>query len=716
MAKNKKQKNKKHILFRYALITGGFVLLAIAVSAKLFETTIVRASEWNERAKEQLTKTSVIDPERGSILADNGAILACNVTVYDIKADLAHPRFLKNPPEPEEVEALADSLDKYYPKREFPAGTPADTLKKYSWKPYLKEQFARTRPNRALTLVKGGEQRDYERIRLFPVFQKFSKWRDSQNPLYFQTRPYRIKPFGKMARLSIGAVNQQPSKDNPLKSEFHGWCGLESDLDRYLYGSPGIAKRVTTTNGLGQWVEKAAINGYDIQTTINIDLQDMLEAELLKVCNESGAEWGTALLMEVATGEIKAITNVEMVNGDFGQALNRAVLPFEPGSVMKPISLMIAFEDGLVKSVNDRVDCSPFQKTSDPHAPSVKTMKQVVEMSSNTGISRVIFRGYKDHPEKFYDRLESIGFFEPMNTGIKEEKRPMIRRLVDKDSKGNNITMTARHLDLARQSFGYATMIPPLYTLSVYNAIANKGKYVRPRLVKKFIGHGVPDSIVPVSYIRERICSEETAEKVKQCIKEVVWGDHGTARAVRDDRVMIAGKTGTAFPVEKGGYNKAKRRYAFCGFFPYDNPKYSCMVLIQAGGGTSANRTSGQVLKNMAVQMYAHGLLDDAPQQIISPSVTTPLPVMMAGRKENTGKVKKSLNISKASIYEDLTSKSAQGTVPDVKGHDPLSAIEVLEKSGLNVVLKGQGRVRKQSLNPGSKIRRGSTITLFLGA
>lgn len=198
----------------------------------------------------------------------------------------------------------------------------------------------------------------------------------------------RIYPYGRMAYRSIGRVNE-----NHETGEFHGYSGLEKDLDSLLYGHPGVAKKVALTSGIGNWVDKPAVRGFDIHTTIDIDLQDMLEEELLEVCAGSNAEWGTAILMEVATGEIKAISNIELLeNGTYGEALNRAVLPFEPGSVMKPISLMIAFEDGLVRSVNDMIDCSPFQRTSDPHAPSVKSMKQVIEMSSNTGIARVIFR------------------------------------------------------------------------------------------------------------------------------------------------------------------------------------------------------------------------------------------------------------------------------------------------------------------------------------
>ncbi|MDE5870260.1 MAG: penicillin-binding protein 2, partial [Muribaculaceae bacterium] len=606
-----KQNNKKHILFRYGLICIGFIFFSILVVFKMFKTTVIDAGAWNERAKSELSKVDTIAPERGNILASNGNILACNLKVYDIKIDLRHNK-IKNATKKgvpwAKVDSLADSLDFYFPRIKNLTQHP-DTFKKYSWHTRLKKEFEKTHEKRprALRLVQKGTLEDFEKIKTFPLAKDF-KGGGFRNPIYKEERKIRMYPYGKMAYRSIGRVNE-----NQATQEIHGYSGLEKDLDTLLYGEPGLSKKVALNSGFTNWVSTPPRRGYDIRTTIDIDLQDMLEEELFNICSESNAEWGTAILMEVKTGEIKAISNIELLeDGTYGEALNRAVLPFEPGSVMKPISLMIAFEDGLVKNVTDVVSCAPFQKTSDPHGSGMKTMKQVIEQSSNPGIARVIFRGYETHPEKFYDRMAGMGFFEPIRSGIAGECTPRIRKLLPKDSKGNNITLTARHLDLARQAYGYNTELPPLFTLSVYNAIANDGKYVRPHLVKGLIDEDGRDSIIPIQYIRDRICSEETARKVRECIKEVVWGEHGTAKLVRDDRVMVAGKTGTAFPVENGVYNKAKRRYAFAGFFPYEEPKYSCICLVLGNGGNSANRTSGQVVKNMAVKMYSRGLLDNA--------------------------------------------------------------------------------------------------------
>lgn len=698
---------RQTVNLRYAIVTLTFVAFGIALAVKLFHTTVVEASAWNQRAQQELSKTMAIAPERGNLLASNGNILACNLKVFDIKIDLRHSKVAKQNPIPwDKIDSLADSLDFYYP-RVADLKHP-DSIAKYSWHTRLKQELGKDpeKRSRALVFARKKSLEDFEKIRNFPYLRDF-KGSGYLIPLYKEEKNIRIYPYGKMAYRSIGRVNE-----NASTGEFHGYSGLEKDLDTLLYGTPGVAKKVALTSGIGNWVDQAPVRGYDILTTIDIDMQDMLEEQLLNICRESNAEWGTAILMEVATGEIKAISNIEKLeNGTYGEALNRAVLPFEPGSVMKPISLMIAFEDGLVKSVNDQIDCSPFQRTKDPHAPGVKNMKQVIEMSSNTGIARVIFRGYAKDPAKFHDRLSSIGFFEPMHTGIAGECIPRIRKLFPQDSKGNNITLTARHLDLARQAYGYNTEIPPLYTLSIYNAIANGGRYVRPHLVRSLISENGIDSVLPISYIRDRICSEETARKVRECIHEVVWGPHGTARAVQNDLVEVAGKTGTAYPVEKGQYNTAKRRYAFAGFFPYSNPKYSCMALVLAPGGTSANKTSGQVVKNMALKMFSHGMLNN--KSTYTDKKNGSVPTYMASEKFQPTEINSQLGISTHKIVKS-PQKYPSDVVPDVLGLDAPSAVKILEQRGINVSLKGKGRVVAQSLPSGSEIKPGSTIMLSL--
>ena len=707
MAQPKKKNNKGHILLRYGILVILFVGIGIGVAVKLFNTTVIEAAAWNERAYQELSKVTKIYPERGNLLASDGSILACNLRVYDVLLDLRHSKIQRFSVLPQkEIDSLADTLDVLFPRSKRLHAHP-DSFAKYSWRTKLKREFEKApdKRSRSLRIVQKGTLEQYEQIRQLPFLKRWAK--TVNTPLYKTARTRRIYPYGKMAFRSIGRVNE-----NRETKEIHGYSGLEMFLDTLLYGQTGEAKKVPLTNGFTNWVDKPAKRGYDIRTTIDIDLQDLLEEELLKVCMESSAEWGTAVLMEVATGEIKAISNIELLDdGTYGEALNRAGLPFEPGSVMKPISLMIAFEDGLVHSVNDRVDCSPFMRTSDPHGSGMKTMKQVIEQSSNTGIARVIFRKYAHDPASWHDRLAGLGFFEPLRSGIGGERLPNIRKLVDKDSRGNNITMTARHLDLARQAYGYNTELPPLFTLSVYNAIANDGKYVRPHLVKSLIGEDGRDSVMPIEYIRDKICTPETAAKVRECIREVVWGEHGTARLVRDDRVEIAGKTGTAYPVEKGSYNTAKRRYAFAGFFPYSAPKYSCISLVLARGGTSANRTSGQVVKNMALKMYSRGMLGNSSDYAEERHTDTP--VLSGSTHKESASLARAAGVSSVKRLQ-ARDDAPEAVMPNLTGFDAPSAVRLLEKRGINARISGAGYVYSQSIPPGTQLKRGSTVKLSL--
>ncbi len=711
MAKSKKG-NKQRVFKRYGFISACFFLIAIGIIYNMVRTTVIDAAAWTKRADMELSQIDTIAPERGCILASNGNILACNVKVCDLKIDLRHNKIkgMNKGKLRAKLDSLADTLDILYPRFD-PKTADEATRKAKSWKVRLHSELDKDPKDRTRSLVvaKNRPLEEYDSLRKI-VFIRDFKGSGFRCPLYKEEHSRRIYPYGKMAYRSIGRVHEISSGDIRKKGEIHGYSGLEKDLDSLLYGKPGFAKKAPMLKGYGSWVTTPPTPGFDLLTTIDIDLQDIVEESLQDICAEHNCEWGTAILMEVHTGEIKALSSIERLDdGTYGEALNRAVLPYEPGSVIKPISMMIALEDGLVNNVNETVDCSPFQRTKDPHAPSVKNLKQVIEMSSNTGIARIIFRGYANDPAKYYDRLASIGFFDKINSGIAGEQIPQVRKLLDHDSKGNNITMTSRHLDLARQAYGYNTMVPPIYTLAYYNAIANHGKLVRPHLVRALRSEN-GDSVIPISYIREQVCSPETAEKVKQCIHEVVWGENGTARLVRDDRVKIAGKTGTVFPVEKGQYNPSKRRLAFAGFFPYDEPQYSCMVLVQGPAGLSANRSSGQVLKQIALKMHARGMLSAT--QHLEKTAAIGSPTVAAANGNQPQEVASTLRHS----VKKLPSKAAAsaGKVPDVTGLDIRSAISVLEKQGLNVATLGSGRVVGQSIAPGELAKRGSKIVLTL--
>ena len=701
-----KNNNKRHILMRYGIVVGIMLLFSVLIVWDLFKTTAVQAAEWNKKADEVLMDTVPIEPERGKLLADNGTVLAANLQYYVVRIDWFTDG-IKEDTLMKDIGPLCDSLARF-----------DNTMSAAEWRQKIlgdrKEILAtakktlpngkKGRKNRAYKLFPYMlTHMEYERVRQFPFLCRAK----NKNGFYYEKHSRRMKPYGDMAARSIGTVGQ-----DSLSSSIHGRSGLEMALDSLLYGKPGVARNIQLTNGIVSAESVPAIKGYDITTTINVQLQDIVENELNNMCIESGADWGCCVLMEVATGEIKAISNLERNpnTGEYVEGVNHAVLGYEPGSVVKTISMMVALEDGIVTDIN-----APIPTGSDwmyagrnisdrPHGAATRSAREIIETSSNIGMAKLIVKDYGQNPGGFRKRLEGMGFFEPFHSGIGGETTPNYPVLGNKNWD---------KLSLTRQAYGYATTIPPLYTLAIYNAIANDGKFVRPHLFKKLSREGEPDSIIPVTYVRKQVCSPENAAKLRVMLRDVVWGSHGTARHwVQDDNVEIAGKTGTAF-TNAGGQYGAKKRLAFCGFFPFEKPKYSCIVLM-LGADRGAGACSGMVLKNIALKMFARGLLGKAPSYAtIGKDADKNYPTLYASMGNNkAAQIERGLGVRAPHRYERPAAVK-QG-VPNVIGLDIREAIRLLENAGLTVNFTGTGMVAGQSLAAGSSITRGQRITLRL--
>lgn len=692
-----KQNNKKNIIFRFEMAIASMLVFAILIVLELIRTTIVMSDKWNEKADNLTTTEGTIVPQRGDIYSDNGSILAADITFFnaciDFKAEGLKVDSLKKM-----LPELCDSLAHFRPGKT-----------KNEWKNEIEKQLL-TRRSRAFTLFTKLTDNDVKRMRTFPFLNMAKR----HTGFYTTSSRLRTKPFGSMAARSIGSVGENN------KGEIHGRSGLEMALDSYLYGAPGVSEKVQVTTGMAKIVKKPAVPGYNITTTINVALQDIVEEQLLNVLTEEGAEWGSCVLMEVATGEIKAISNLEWnaKENAYVEGVNHAVLGYEPGSVMKPISMMIALEDGLVNNIDLPIATGHSvmyegRAITDHPGGAALTPRQIIETSSNVGMSKIITsgfskdKGYALHPGKFRDRLEELGFFEPFNTGIAGERVPTVARLGDK---------RADRVALTRMCYGYSTLIPPLRTLAMYNAIANNGHYVRPHLVKKFSRIGEPDSIVPVTYVRRQVCDSVNAAKLRIMLHDVVWGDHGTARSLKDKDVELAGKTGTCFVTEIGTdkkvrYNLSRRRLAFCGFFPYETPKYSCIVLIK-GAAHGAAASSGRVMLQTAKKMYAHGLLGT--ELPITKNEKASLPTIYASDRLSLHKrVSQNLGLNKAKAF--ATPKTVNnGGVPNVKGLSAREAIARMESAGLVVAINGVGYVAQQSIAAGAPYHRGQQVTLNL--
>lgn len=719
MKTNKNQKNKNYILSRYNFISFMLILVAIGIVFTMTKTTVVNAERWNKKASKILLKTNIIEPERGKLLADDGSIIAANLQYYkaiiDWGAEGIDDKRLAN-----HIDELCDSLAAFGKERG--SKKSAETWKKELMAKYYgydkrtvarKNREAKNKRDtskfrdRSHVLFTGLSFTDYQRLRTFP----YLKERKNKTGFTYETYIRRRKPYGAMAEKSIGDVGE-----NQISKTRRGVSGLECALDTFLYGVPGETKKEQLTGAIVNWENKPAKKGYDIQTTININIQDILEDELYKMCKESEAEWGTAILMEVKTGKIKAITNLEWNDKkhDYAEGRMHSTLGYEPGSVMKPISMMIALEDGIVNDINQVIKTgysyayAGGRPITDSHGYPSMPIRKVIGSSSNIGMAKIILSKYEKDPGQFYSRLKGMGFFEPLKTGIAYERIPHI------DSLG---TKNWDRISLSRMAYGYATKIPPLCTLAIYNAIANDGKYIRPRLVDKFIYEGEVDSIVPETYIREQVCTPENAKKLRIMLHDVVWEEGGTARILQNEYVEIAGKTGTCYVTERDKSSgkviySNKKRLAFCGFFPYENPQYTCMVLIN-GANRGAARSSGMVLKNTALRMYSRGLLNNSSDYKVNNDKAVKTTTFYASKRKSNKNNFTELGIKSSNSFV-TPEESETGCVPNVIGLSAKEAISILENCGLLTQINGAGYVVAQSLKAGSDYAQGQQINLTL--
>lgn len=687
-----KRKNRDYIMGRYIFIMVGIILVAIAVAVRLFSTTVIHAAEWEAKA-ESLNRTRVVEPERGKILADDRTVLAANVNFYVPRLDL-RSEGIKEDTLMRYLKPLCDSLAVISPYR---------TARQ--WEEQISDAYTHRYTKRGVRSFPIGNKLTYSQLQRMKKFP-FIKLGSSKSGFYYEEQPRRCNPYGRMAARSIGKIAY-----DTVKRRVAGSSGLERALDDMLYGEPGEASSAQYANSIGLWEHKPAKKGYDVLTTINVALQEIVEQELSAVCKSSEADWGTAVLMEVNTGEIKAISNLKYYPkiNDYMEGENHAVMGYEPGSVMKPISMMMALEDGIVSDLDATIATghsfayAHARPITDSHGMASMRIRDVIAYSSNIGMAKIILRRYESQPGMFYHRLREMGFFDPLNIGISGETVPVV------DSVGNK---NWDRVKLSRMAYGYSTLIPPICTLAMYNAIANGGRYVRPRLVQRFMREGEPDSIVPLTYIRDQVCTPGNARKLAEMLRNVV--EYGTGKSLRNDQVAIAGKTGTCYVTEVGRGYSSKKRLSFCGFFPYENPKYSCIVVME-GANCGAARSSGTVLKNVALKLYSLGMLNNISDFHASEQKSTTRPTFFATAADRSNNSKL---VANAGIKELKRFRSPRnvtdGEVPEVIGLGAREAISRLEAAGLKVKLHGYGYVARQSVRAGTKAEKGTLVELTL--
>lgn len=692
------------IMVRYGFIFVLIAFFALLVAGMLFKTTVVDASEWNAKADSTLMGTVVLTPERGNILAADGSLLAVNVRFYEVRMDFRAESFNEDEFR-KSLRPLCDSLSLLV------KGTDSK-----EWERNFTEELAKPKKERkrSFLIAEKMSHMELERLKTFPYYStKEGRRTLSKNP-----RVERMKPYGRMAYRSIGNIIQ-----DTINKTFHGSSGLERALDSLLYGKPGVGTKVQLANGIRNWEEVAPQRGFDIKTTIDVRIQDIVEEELYDMCVRWEPEWATAVLMEVQTGDIKAISNLsrDEKTGDYYESVNNALRAWELGSVMKPISLTIALQDGLVKP-DDPIEIGKMFAYAGAKSPITDThglgpnptVTDVIAGSSNIGTARIITGRFDREPWGFRKRLEDIGFFDKLNIGLAGESAPEIQELGSPDKKFEN----KWRVNLSRCCYGYAVATPPIHNLAFINAIANDGKFVRPRLVSEL---WMKDSLVkriPVSYVRKQICSPEVAKQMQAMLKEVVWSKKPnlpTASMLRNNFVTIAGKTGTSrIHVPNMGYS-TKLRLTFCGFFPYEKPRYSCIVVFNAPvpGMRSAQLSSGKVLMNVALKLYARGMLDNVSDFRAEPDNSGRAATLMNMPGGQADLLIKDLGLSKFGRYRHIPAE--KGKVPSVVGMGLREAVAVLERAGLHVAhVSGAGYVGVQVPAAGDPLKKGEKVSLQL--
>lgn len=544
----------------------------------------------------------------------------------------------------------------------------------------------------------------------------------------FHTEEFKTRknPYGHLANRTIGDLYYM--KDSAR-------TGLELKFDSVLRGKPGIAHRQKVLNRYLTIIDKPAEDGLDVQTTLNVGMQDICEKALSDKLTEIDANSGVCILMEVATGDIKAMTSLRKMNDGSYQEINADAVKnlYEPGSVFKPMSFLVGMDDGYIH-MTDVVDvgCGIKEmygrKMRDANWRSggsgVVTVPQILQKSLNVGVSTLIDRAYHNQPRKFVEGIYRIGVAEDLKIPIPGYAKPRIRM---PKSDLSNWSKTA----LPWMSIGYETQIPPITTVNFYNGIANNGKMLRPRLVKAILKNGEVVKDFPVVVLREHMAKPEAVKNIQDCLESVV--SIGLGKKAGSPFFHVSGKTGTAQIWTKNGF-AAQYLVSFAGYFPSEHPLYSCIVCIQKGAPASGGGMCAPVFKRVAETVMAQRRSTDYTS--VRDTMNCLQPLVCAGNINAAQTILEQLNIK----FQSALNSSDENTltwgvartdgsgvtlnsvsvpkdeiVPDVRGYGLRDAIYRLERMGLRVRVRGIGRVSSQNLQPGYRFKRGQQIELILG-
>lgn len=699
---------KSDILWRVGIVFVSFILFGIAVLFKILYLDIVKSNDLLEKSITLSYKDIIIPASRGDIVSSNGSLLATTLPKYEIRIDLKTPSI---------------THDLFYKKIDSLAYHLSHLFKDKSQASYKKELLtAYKRGNRYFLLKRDISFSQLKKVEKFPILRK-GKYKGG---LIVLEKSKREKPFEMLASRTVGFLIENSEKEK------YGFVGIERAFDSYLKGKKGISqiRRISSNRVMPVDEQVAPVDGSNVITTIDIRFQDIVENELLATVEKHSADYGTAILMDVQTGEVKAIANLERnLKDQYVESYNHAIgTSIEPGSTFKLASLIVALEDGVVK-LTDSIDTEGGKKKyfdrvmkDDHKGEGVLTVQQAFEQSSNVGISKIIVNNYKQNPRRFVERLYNMNLNEKLGINIKGEGIPYIKYPDDKTWSG---------VSLPWMSTGYELHLTPLQLLSFYNAIANDGKMVKPYFVSEIQNHGKTEKKFSTQVINPSICSKATVEKAKKLLRGVVV--NGTARNINSKNLAISGKTGTAQIANNSlGYKSEtgiSYSASFVGYFPSEKPKYSCIVVINnpRKGGFYGSSVAAPTFKNIANKVYAMTI--DIIDPINDDKNKTQVPYRIAGYKDdintiinftsllNDNKTENSNWISATandSILNIRDKYIATNRIPDVRGLGLKDALFILENAGLSVKVYGRGKVRKQSLSIGQGFSKGERIVIEL--
>lgn len=716
---------KNEVLYRvYFLLFGLVIPISILLLYKTIIIGHVEADRWRDKSKDMYVQYRPVEAERGNILADDGSLLATSIPYFDIYMDpnstgMTDETFMEN------LDSLAYCLATYVDNSYTVGG----------YRQFLLEK--RKEGARYLLVKKKVSYSEKKFIEQFPLFNLGQM----RGGFIAEKRSERKRPFGILAQRTIGYVRDGAKP-----------VGLEGYFDKELGGMAGKQLMIRVDRNEDIWLPLDDLtmiepkSGDDVVTTIDVNLQDIAENALLRAVNFHDAEWGTAVVMEVKTGAVRAMANLGRLDEGEGwwETYNYAVgTSIEPGSTFKLASIMTLLEDGYV-TLEDSIDIEKgktdfYEETMEDSSPfsfkiDTTTVKRAFEISSNVGIAKLITKYYGTREdinqgkgaEKFIQGLKDFNLH--LNTGVKihGEANPYIKEAYSDDDQWSGTT-------LPWMSIGYELKLTPLQLLTFFNAVANNGQMMKPFIVKEIQRFGETERTFKPTVVKRNIASRKTIDQAQELLEAVV--ENGTAYKLKTDRYNFAGKTGTA-QINYRKFSRGTRvggyQASFVGYFPAEKPMYSCIVVINKPrqNGIYGSEVAGPVFREIADKCFISKIELHEPYNIVPKLAlgTKLLPDRNVGQKEELSFLLDYLRIPHyGEPLSDMAILTAQSdslwmerrtipdkTVPAVVGMGLRDALFLLENRGLRVHVEGFGRVTRQSLHPGTRIK-GQTITLTLG-